>query len=276
MRVRSRCLALFCLLTMCMFFSYALGQATAIAGDNDTHGFDVVSIRVDKTGSDVTGLTPTNDGYDLTNVSLQRLLSIAYGLREDQISGLPSWARSARFDIVAKVTDPKEADQPLTWPQRKEYLKAVLLDRFHLITHTDTRTEPVFKIMQAPGRSKLKRSSSVGNNANVEAPDAGHPHGDIILTDRFMRGTAVPMSLFVTNLQFVLKRDVVDETGCTGLYDISLQWVPLDAPNPAPDDPDVRSALFTALREQLGLRLVAGKGPVRTLVVDRVEMPSAN
>jgi uncharacterized protein (TIGR03435 family) len=276
MRSGSRFVAVFYLLMMCIGCSCALGQATAVTGDRGTHGFDVVSIRVSKTGSDVVGLTPTQDGYDLTNVSLRKLIAIACRLREDQVSGLPGWARSARFDIVAKVTDPKVAGKPLTWSQRKDDLSAMLVDRFHLVKHTDTKVEHVFRLMLAPGKQKLKLSSPGGADANIESEDASHPRGDIILTDRFMRGTAVPMSLFTTNLELVLKRDVIDETGCAGLYDISLQWVPLAAPNPQPDDPDVSSALFTALREQLGLRLVASKGPVQILVVDHVEMPSAN
>lgn len=255
----------------------ALGQATTGTPESAVDGFDVVSVRVNHTGSDVLGLTPSADGYDLTNVSLRKLLSIAYDLREDQISGLPGWARSVRFDIVAKITnfDPTN-EKPLTWPQRQRYLANVLVERFNLTTHKDITIQPVFKLVLAPGGQKFKHSAPVATKGDSESKDDPQLRGDILVTNRFMRGNAVPVSLLTKNLAFVLGRDVIDETGCAGLYDISLQWVPYDAPNSPPDDPDIRSALFTALQEQLGLRLVASKGPVQTLVVDRVEMPSAN
>jgi uncharacterized protein (TIGR03435 family) len=276
MKSGNRFLTGFYLLMMWICCACAMGQATAVTEGSGVHGFDVVSIRVNKTGSDVVQLTPTANGYELVNVSLRRLLSIAYNLREDQISDVPGWARSARFDIVAKVTNLDPGRQGiLTWPQRQKYLADVLVERFHLASHTDTRIQPVFRLVPAPGGQKLKHSAVSGDTDGGTNKEA-QPRGDIILTDRFMRGDAVPISLFTKNLQFVLKRDVIDETGCTGLYDISLQWVPLEAPNPSPDDPDIRSALFTALHEQLGLRLVAGKGPVQTLVVDHVNMPSTN
>lgn len=243
----------------------------------ERHGFDVASIRVNRSGSNVIVLAPSNDGYDIKNVSLQRILAIAHDLREDQVYNLPRWVTSTRFDITAKVSDSESAaSSPLTWPERRRYLADVINDRFHLMAHLETKTMPVFRLELVAGEQKLQRSQRVGGGDGLQPRDDTQMHGDIIVTDRFMRGDDVPISLLAKNLAFKLGREVIDETGCKGLYTIVLQWTPLDRPSPAPGDPEALSALFTALHDQLGLRLTPGRAPVQTLVVDHVEMPSAN
>jgi len=100
--------------------------------------------------------------------------------------------------------------------------------------------------------------------------------GDIVVTDRFMRGNRVPTSLLAKNLGLVLDTDVVDSTGYDGFFNVSLQWIPFDAPTQQRDDIELKSQLITALRDQLGLKLVSSRGSIQVVKVDEVRMPSAN
>jgi uncharacterized protein (TIGR03435 family) len=255
----------------------ALGQTPAPVAEGVCHGYDVVSIRLNVSGSDKVSISPTEDSIAATNVSLSMLLAHAYRLREEQIFGLRGWALTARFDLVAKMSDTDEATlKSLTWPQRWGYLTKVLEERFHMATHADTKILPIYELMLTRGGTKLKQSPPAGLDADASASDISQTRGNMIVTTRFLKGVAVPMSTLATALSGLVGREVIDKTGSAGLYDISLQWVPLDAPPPPAGDPDISSALFTALQEELGLKLVASKGPVQTLVVDHIEMPTAN
>ncbi|QMV18483.1 TIGR03435 family protein [Granulicella sp. 5B5] len=213
--------------------------------------------------------------FQATNVSLKHLLVNAYGIREGLMFGLPGWASSSRFDITAKVTDPDlKTLRSLTREQRQAMLAAVLVDRFHLKTHTEIKTLPVYEMIVAKGGPKLKVSAVPSDPANPDRPGLGNMnvHNTTIIA------TGVTLSELAGNLAFPLDRTVIDKTGLTGRYDFQLQWTPDNAANGAADSgaADLPPDLFTAMQEQLGLRLQAAKGPVETLVVDHVEQPTQN
>jgi uncharacterized protein (TIGR03435 family) len=216
--------------------------------------WDVVSIKVSKPGNDeaVSNATGAN-GYSVT-IPLKQLISDAYEIREDLISGLPKWAGSAQFDIEAKVAD-TDADvyHKLLQKQKDMMLQPILADRFKLTAHTETKQLPVYELVVAKA-GKLQ-------SAQPGAPDAG---GFSTGAGQITCQTC-DVSFLSGMLARSLQRTVIDKTGLAGKYDIKLRWSDYSGPS-----------LFTALEEQLGLKLQHAKGPVETLIVDHVEMPSEN
>ncbi|HEV2576556.1 MAG TPA: TIGR03435 family protein [Acidobacteriaceae bacterium] len=242
--------------------------------------FDVVSIRENKSGSGIMMVRPTDTGFSATNTTLSTLVANAFDIRSDLISGLPSWADSARFDVNAKVTDPNiNVMKDLTGDQRRAMLQAVLVDRFHIRTHIQTKTLPVYDLIVAKNGPKLKQSAPA-TPQNADETPSNRKRGSITVNNLAgnnsgMTAVAMPVSMLAANLAYQVERTVIDKTGLTGIYDVSLKW---HSSNDLTDDgshtqfPD----LFTALQEQLGLKLESSKGPVQTLVIDHVEMPTAN
>jgi uncharacterized protein (TIGR03435 family) len=205
------------------------------------------------------------------NVSLKQLLVNAYGIREGLLFGLPGWANSSRFDITAKVTDPDpKALANLSREQRQAMLAALLVDRFHLQMHTEIKTLPVYELVVAKGGPKLTTTI-------LPPPDTKNPdplgYGNLDVHNTEMTATGVTLSDLAMNLSFPLDRTVIDKTGLTGRYDFQLRWTAEDVGAAATDAPP---DLFTAMQEQLGLKLQAAKGPVKTLVLDHVEQPTDN
>jgi uncharacterized protein (TIGR03435 family) len=185
--------------------------------------------------------------------------------------GLPGWADSSRFDVTAKVSDPDlKALSHLSREQRQAMIAALLADRFHLKLHTEIKTLPVYELVVAKGGPRLK--PTILPPPGAENPDPlGYGNLDVHGTD--ITAAGVTLSDLAMNLTFPLDRTVRNKTGLTGRYDFQLRWTPDGVVTGATDAPP---DLFTAIQEQLGLKLQAAKGPVKTLVIDHVELPSAN
>jgi uncharacterized protein (TIGR03435 family) len=274
-----------------------LGQgntATSAAAESATidvkvPAFDVVSVKQNKSEGNMVRVMMRPDGYAATNVSLKMLIEGAYGIRQDLISGTPGWVDSIRFDIDAKVAGANVDDlKKLTPEQRMSMLKPLLADRFQVKAHTEMKTLPVYELVVAKGGSKLKEATAGYTYPNgFKGPD-GVAHGGMMRMSRGeVTGQALPVGSLVNMLSRQLQRTVIDKTGLTGKYDFTLQWTEESSDpmfkggdgnqqkaEPAPDA--TGPSLFTALQEQLGLKLQSAKGPVETLVVDHVEMPSEN
>jgi uncharacterized protein (TIGR03435 family) len=252
--------------------------ATAAAAQQ---AYDVASIKAHRSGDRQTDMDSNNQSYTASNVSLKNLLMDAYGIREDLISGIPKWAEDARFDLQAKIVDPDiQALKKLTREQRRGMLAAVLVERFHLKVHTETKILPVFDLVVTKGGPKFKevilQSQAPGVNS-VRKPSGTDIHGSGQLTE--MVATAVPISLLAYHLGQQLKRTVIDETDLPGKYDFSFKWSPDELAAESTYDAgstDTGTSIFTALQEQLGLKLISAKGPVVTLVVDQADPPTAN
>jgi uncharacterized protein (TIGR03435 family) len=259
-----------------------LPVARAQAGGSQAGGaqvppylYDAVTIRPNKSGGG-TSFSTRDDSFLATNMSIKQMLIYAYGVRDGLISGLPGWAESARFDIHAKIL---EYDPKISLPrqERRAMLGVVLIERFHLKVHTEIKQLPVYELIVGKDGPKFK-ASAPGGPVDPEHPNAApnrggtgtnSDHGNAVLT-----ANAVPMSTLATDLSEQLDRTVIDKTGLKGEYDFQLRWTGENVPQPLPDD--APPLLFTAIQEQLGLRLQPGKGPVETLVVDRVERPTEN
>jgi uncharacterized protein (TIGR03435 family) len=228
----------FLLLTLA--FTPALAAQTPV--------FEVASIKPhkpDPTGS--AGMSAQHGRLNFINVTLKNLIMSAYSLHEFQISGGPAWIDSERYDLVAKAEN--DAGGKELWMM----VRPLLAERFKLAVHTDTKDVPVYDLVVGKRGSKLHPAA-----ADDQGQRAG---GGLFIADRIW------MSVFSFILSSFVDRPVLDKTGLDGDFAVKLEW--------APRDPDGLS-IFTALEEQLGLKLEPRKGPVEILVIDHVERPSEN
>ncbi len=244
--------------------------------------YDVVSIRENKSGANNVSIRGGGASFVATNITLITLLMNAYNIREDLISGLPGWANSTHFDVNAKVSDPDIAAlKNLSREQRRAMMLTFLQDRFHLRAHIEVKTLPVYDLVLAKGGSRLKENTTLPSQT-ADAPGPGKPPanmkpGSIWISNSQMTAVGISTSNLASNLAFQVQRNVIDKTGLTGKYDFTLKWRPLELEGKADASADDSAPdLFTALQEQLGLKLETSKGPVDTLVIDHVEMPTEN
>jgi len=261
-----------------------LGGTVAAQNPELEPHFDAVSVKRNKSGEN-TGPYLRYEGLQLVvvNNNLFTIMRGAWGLPPDLILGGPDWVRSERerFDILANAPD------GTTRPQMPLMVRALLADRFKLKTHLETRDLPIYALVQARPDGKLgpKMSPTTFDCKSwFEAKNRGErvvspqPNGDAPVcvlqsAPGSVRGGGVPIADFARVLSFlgVLGRPVLDRTGLTGDYAFDLRWSP-DADRARRVDPDFPS-LFTAIREQLGLKLEATKGLVDVLVIDSAERP---
>lgn len=249
----------------------SLGQsgtsAPAASAAAKPPAYDVVVIKPNKSGSGSLDVDTNVDTYRAKNITVKSLLEDAYGIRRDLISGVPGPIDSAHFDVMAKIVEPDAAAiRKLTGRQRGSMLRPILAERFHLKAHTETRILPVYELIVVQGGPKFKHSADQKSNdtgTSTQGSDRG-----IQLTAR-----NISMASLASSLEGQVHRPVIDKTGLVGNYDVAMKWasdtVPSSETNPGP-------SIYTALQEQLGLKLKPTKGPVDTLVVDHVEMPSEN
>ena len=268
-----------------LLFTAALGLlllSSMAGGQTGITGYDAVSVKVNKSGTAPVSIIPGIGSFQATNVSLAQLLTAAYGYRESSVAGLPGWAGAARFDVNARFTDADpEALKRLTWPQQREFIAGILTGRFNLKTHVEKRMLPVYELVVTAKGPKFKENTPpselpLGDRSQHLVP------GNMILTYRSLAGIAVPVSSLAMALASAVDRDVFDKTELTGVYDFNMKWTPdqLSASPPTgtarPESPDAPPSIFQAIQDQLGLKLVASKGLVDVLIIDRVEMPSEN
>ena len=248
----------------------AAGAAQAVAGAaaEPPLAFDVASVKVNKTATD--GHTHVyqhleSGEFRAVNISLRNLIQFAYGLPDKQILGAPEWADPEHFDIEAK-SDPAvdERIHKLGSDEAKsvkqQMVRALLVERFNLAAHTETRELPVYALVVAKGGAKVKESQNNGTDIGQ-----GRTH----ISDQ-----GSTMAVLADQLARVVGRVVVDKTAMAGRFDIALQWTPDDSSTAQTDS--TAPSIFTAVEEQLGLKLESAKAPVPVVVVDHVEMPSAN
>jgi uncharacterized protein (TIGR03435 family) len=223
--------------------------------------FDVASIRPTDPKNTSLSFRPNPNNFTMLGTSLKFLVQYAYNLHDFQIEGAPAWMDSARFDIIAKTETPAAAAQPLNLEAKQKLVRArlqsLLADRFQLRAHKGTMEMPVYGLVVAKGGPKLQESTT-NTGFTAEA-------GRFVCSDSSMDGLA-------SLLSGEMDRMVLDQTKLTGGYKFTLKWTPDEFPNPNPDLP----GLFTAIQEQLGLKLVPTKGPIDMLIIDHVEKPSEN
>jgi uncharacterized protein (TIGR03435 family) len=235
--------------------------------------FEVASIKPANNGGDFTNrLGPgPQGGLRAENVTPMQLVGFAYDVKPFQITGGPSWAHSERFNVTA-TPDKPEPPPSFSGPREKveEFIgrirqrtQALLLERFGLVLRAETKEMQVYSLVVRKGGHKLK-------------PSEGGKESNMSTSDRLMTGRAVNIGMIASSLsRNVLRMPVLDDTGVTGLFDVRLEW--------STDSDSVEAAggaagpsIFTAVQEQLGLKLETKKAPQAVFVIEKVDRPSEN
>ena len=245
--------------------------------------FEVASVKPNRSGLSSSGSTTRpGGGYIGTNLTLHQLVTEAYRLRPFQVIGGPGWIKIDRFDINAREPEG-------TTGRAEPMLRALLANRFQLRVHTETKEQQVYALVLAradrrlgpkltPSTQECGPPARDGGPAPAPAPTRS-PCGMNVNTSAIsgtLTGIGQPLSRLATALAgFGVEGLVIDRTGLSGNFDIELQWTPeilrsAAAGGPGGDGP----SLFTAMQEQLGLKLESSRGPVEYLVIDSAELPT--
>ena len=231
-------------------------------------GFEVASIKPSQPDAQGKAFTMRGRQVITINTSLSDLMTFAYGVHARQIANGPEWMTKDHFDITGI---PDTEGQP-NERQLRTMMQKLLADRFKLVFHRDKQELSVYALVVGRDGAKLTKSG-------------GDPNG---LPGLIFRGLGVLPALNASMADFasvmqaaVLDRPVVDQTGLAGKYDFTLTWTPDDSQFrgmgirvPPPPDNATAPSLFTAIQEQLGLRLESTKAPAEVLVIDRVAKPT--
>jgi uncharacterized protein (TIGR03435 family) len=220
--------------------------------------FDSIIIRPNPNGDPSQGqwTRPGLGRFQATAVSVALLIRLAYNIDAKQIANQPGWLNSRLFDVTAKP----EAGVSLAREELRPRLQDLLQQRFHLVTHRETREVPGYALVIAKHGAKLQPTKGApfpGFRSNVNPGN--------------LKGLNWSMTDLATYITSLIGQPVADQTGIQGRYDVSIEYAPDDAV-----DSNLPS-LFTALQETLGLRLVSHKVPVEMLVIDSIdEAPTPN
>ena len=214
-----------------------------------TSSFEVATVRPSPPNHGYTSISPFgSDRFTAANASLSYLIQLAFSVEgRHQLSGAPDWLDSEFFDITAKAADGAH----LSYEQLQPLLQQLLRDRFHLVAHRETRNLPGYVLLVAKGDPKLHITKG------------GAPYGYIFAGKLRLQNSEID-SLAAT-LVTPLGRPVINKTGIQGNYDIKLDYAAEGATDSS------LPSIFTALQEQLGLKLESQKGPVQMLVIDHVD-----
>jgi uncharacterized protein (TIGR03435 family) len=249
--------------------------------------FEVASVKLNKSETIQTNIGMLPNGVNFVNLPLRAIIQFAYGINQpSKLFGVPDWAVTERFDISARAAG------PVTQEQRRLMLQALLADRFKLLARLEKREVSILALMLArndgrlgknlveskgclaPGRAAANEAASAGAQTPICGPRTGGA-GRLILI-----GTPIPQ--FTALLGTMLSRTVVDKTGLTGRYDLDLtftpeQTIPAGANIPGPAADPSAPSIYTAVREQLGLKLESQRDQEEVIVIDHIErQPSEN
>lgn len=229
----------------------------------DAHpSFAVATIKPHDPNSTRQGFNTQGDRVTIRNQTVASLMQFAYVIHPRQIADAPDWALHDRWDIEGTTDTPGEP----SLRQFQEMVQKLLADRFQLHFRREQRELSVYALRAAKGGPKLTPTA----NPKAEPDQEARSHGTE-LTQTYS-STSIPE--FIMGMQFfVPDRPLVDQTDLAGRYDITLRYTPDESKS---TDPDAPPGLFTAIQEQLGLKLEPVKAPIDVFVIDHVEQPSAN
>jgi uncharacterized protein (TIGR03435 family) len=261
----------------------------------DRPSFEVASVKPNtSTTNQIRVGMPGNGRFTITNMPLAELIRFAYELQPFQLTGAPDWANNQRFDVTATFNT--NSGPGLV----RHMVQSLLAERFNLAVHPETREMPIYEMVLARSDGRLGEklrpagpecapmTLPPGMEQPLPAPAAAGAGGrggplpgsgcPMIFGNGFMSARKTTMEQLARNLSRTVRRIVVDKTGLAGYFDADLEFLPDGPqmqqapgapafPNPNPDAPSI----YTAMQEQLGLKLDSARGPVEQLVVDRVE-----
>jgi uncharacterized protein (TIGR03435 family) len=226
-----------------------VGQSATAVRNTGTEAFEVASVKV--TSARLFAMSPYGQGrFSIRSASLTLLIGLAYDVSEDQISGGPSWRDSEYYDVTARAED----GIALTYDELRPRLQHLLAQRFKLAIHREPKPLQGYALVVAKGGARLKRNNAETSRAFI-LPDG-------------LRAPSISMDVFAGILARPVGRPVVNETGLDGTYEIALNYAPEGVSD------SLLPSIFTALQEQLGLRLESRTVSVESIVIDRVEHPT--
>jgi uncharacterized protein (TIGR03435 family) len=254
----------------------AMAACFGVAQISQKPGFEVATIKPNRSASNSINMMRQPGGrFVATGVTVRLLVGFAYGVQASALVGGPNWIDSDKRDIEGRAqsgnAEPESED---TMPLR---MRSLLEDRFQLMTHKEVRQQPVYELHVDQGGPKLQPDDAPPKPGSM-------PRNTIAMNKNSLRGQAISLSGLAKALSGALGRTVVDKTGLTSLYDVRLQWAEdsltqagtTSSTEPRAAADAAGASIFTALKEQIGLKLESAKGPVEVLVIDSVQHPSEN
>lgn len=228
--------------------------------------FEVASIKPSSPDSGTETRRYPGGRFTATGVTLKALIQRAWDVKSFQVVGGPAWVNSQRYDVNAKAA----IDGNLSGGQLMPLIQALLAERFHLRIHREIRELPIYSLAVGKTGPRLQATTAATGPTWTKTPG-------------LLTGQKISMEMFATDLlETVLDRVVTDHTGIKGEFDVRLTWAPVDidmkandAYSPVSAIPDGAS-IFTAIQEQLGLKLESTRGPVEILVIESAEKPLEN
>jgi uncharacterized protein (TIGR03435 family) len=245
----------------CAILSVVVGNAIAIIAQESTLRFEVASVKpnVSADGSITFRPDPT-DGFFRSNYPLDSLIRYAYELQDFRVIGIPEWARGERYDIAAKAT------RPISEANRRQMLRSLLAERFHMKSHVEMRDRTVYVMTTLRTDKRLGPGLKLRTDCDATACEGGgtgRPDG--------LRMRAVTLKRLAEGILSEMRRELVlDETGIPGAFDVDMSWRPETSTDPA----DARPAFVTAMQEQLGLKLEPMRRQIEVLVIDSLDRPT--
>jgi uncharacterized protein (TIGR03435 family) len=249
----------------------ALAATLALAQTPATPTFEAASVRTNTSGQARMSGGVRGRTYTAVNMPLRPIIAAAYdlSLQTFRLLGGPAWIDAERFDVTGTL--PEGAGRR----ELPMMLRALLADRFRLVVHTETRETPTYKLVVA-GRDGKLGSGLRKADVDCETAPADRDHCQSQISDTIV-GRGQTLRSLARMLSPFVGRQVVDQTGLKGGFDFDLQFPELVAgPGGVGPAVDAGGSVFTALQEQLGLKLVSTKGPLEFVVIDSVEHPTEN
>jgi uncharacterized protein (TIGR03435 family) len=269
--------------------------------------FEVASVKPNHSGTQMVRISNTPGRFSAVNLTPKMLIEFAYNIKGPELSGGPSWIDSERYDVDATTGDTpddlRREGREMFNERRRQMLQAFLADRFKLTLSHQSKDLPIYELVVAKSGPKFHETTLPPPDPAAAPPDPSEPPRPgqpfrgrgIMMSIRSgqLNMNGAPMKAFADALSDQLGRKVLDKTSLTGNYDLSLQWTPDESqrgqffggagapagrpPADSAPPPDASGpSIFTAIQEQLGLKLESGKGPVETLVIQGIERPAEN
>jgi uncharacterized protein (TIGR03435 family) len=271
----------------------ALGLCSAVLRAQSTAplAFEVASIRENTSVSDAGGISgPTPGRFTVTNSPLRFVIMYAFGLLDHELIDAPEWTVTTRYDITATYPDgttPTEANV-------RAMLQRLLADRFNLRARRERRDMPAYDLVLARANGQLgpqlarsnvdcdkwiaeKRPQFGAGGPSPVTPAGTRPACLLVATRTYLSGGTRTIAQLTPVLQSMVRRPVIDKTGLTGTFDIDLRWSPAgDARAVESVAADEAASIFTALQEQLGLKLETSRAPFDVVIIESLQRPSAD
>jgi uncharacterized protein (TIGR03435 family) len=262
----------------------AVVSVTLLAQKPANPSFEVASIKRN-TGTDTMSTSGFQPGgrFQMINTNIARMIRLAHTRDVTQIIGLPGWTETERYDVLAIA-----ALKNLTPADMQPLLRALLVERFKFAAHYETREQDVYAMVLArtDGRlgSQIRLATrdcaaivrtiwAAGKAYIPDAADPRPPCGQRVNPNGLHEYGDASLADFAESMSGLAGRRVIDRTGLTGRYEITLRLTPWQSPDQQPVE---QVSVFTALQEQLGFRLVSDRAPLKVIVIDHIERPTEN